>query len=144
MDVMMAHIVAAAFGGDVGVGARALGHGVGEVEDYHLRAGGSQEAEAVSVRDRKQAIVAIDKLQVLGRGGLDACVAGFAQTLMELADIDDAAAILHKGVDRANVRPIIDHDDLAFGGCHSKGKDAVDALAEQMDRQIITGDNEAD
>ena len=96
------------------------------------------------VRCLQQVVVAIDELEVGPRCHLDACITRLTQSLVVLTDIDDVVAIVQELVHWADIRAVVDNDDLAFGWLQRKCQDAVDTLAEHLQRQVVIGYDEAD
>ena len=62
---------------------------------------------------------------------------------MLLTHVDDLVAISHQIVDRTEVRAVIHQDDLTLTGTQRECQHAVDALAQQIHRQVVIGDDKA-
>ena len=144
-DVLAAHILAArrwlaVVPDGLGVCLRR----VCEAEDHQLGLMAPQKVEAVGVGCLQEGVVGIDELEVGALCHLDARIACLAQSLVVLTDIDDVVAIAHELVHRTEVRAVVDNDDLSLGSGQRELHDAVDALAEHRERQVVIGYDKAD
>ena len=142
-DVVVAHIVGTVLYRTVLIGPDSSVC-AGEVEDNHLGTAVAYQTDAVLVRGLDELVVAVDELQVFASCRLDACVPGFAESFVVLADIDDVSAVFHQVVHRTLFRAVVNDDNLPFAALHGEGEDAVDTRAEHLHWQVVIGQDETD
>ena len=102
------------------------------------------QLKAMLVGSPKEHVIAIDKLEVDAAGHLQARIARHAQPLIGLAHVDPLVGQRSKCRQRTMRRPVIDKDDLPLAGRQRQTANAFDALAQQIRRQIVAGDDKTD
>ena len=141
-QVLCAHEGGAAHGGCI-VADGGCFRLAGIVEKHHVGPLVANDVETVFVAVPDEHVVAVYKLYILSAAETDARVAGLTESFVGLSDVDDVVYVEVQLRQWRLLGTVVNEDDFSFGGTQRERQNAVKTHAQQVDRQVIAGDDEA-